>query len=60
MPRHFLTGAELSAADLGALLERRAWGLTYARVTFPDAAQQAYFATSVLPLVRDGERATSV
>jgi alkanesulfonate monooxygenase SsuD/methylene tetrahydromethanopterin reductase-like flavin-dependent oxidoreductase (luciferase family) len=37
-----------------ALLERRAWGLTYVRVTFPDDAQQAYFATSVLPLVHDG------
>ena len=36
---------------VGAVLERRAWGLTYGRVTFPDAAQQAYFAKSVLPLV---------
>ncbi len=42
-----------------ALLDRRAWGLTYVRVTFPDAVQQAYFAKSVLPLVRDGERPTS-
>jgi alkanesulfonate monooxygenase SsuD/methylene tetrahydromethanopterin reductase-like flavin-dependent oxidoreductase (luciferase family) len=42
-----------------ALLERTSWGLTYARVTFLDATQQAYFAASVLPLVRAGERPTS-
>jgi hypothetical protein len=34
-----------------ALLEPRIRGLTYVRVAFPDAAQQAYFAKSVLPLV---------
>src|SRR5262249_5483460 len=41
-----------------ALLERTGWGLTYLRVTFPDAAQQAYFASAVLPLLRDGVRLT--
>jgi alkanesulfonate monooxygenase SsuD/methylene tetrahydromethanopterin reductase-like flavin-dependent oxidoreductase (luciferase family) len=43
-----------------ALLERKSWGMTYLRVTFPDAAQQEYFGTQVLPLVAEAEAAAPV
>jgi alkanesulfonate monooxygenase SsuD/methylene tetrahydromethanopterin reductase-like flavin-dependent oxidoreductase (luciferase family) len=52
----FVEGAIVGTPERCAagLLERTSWGLTHARVTFPDAEQQAYFAETVLPLVRAG------
>jgi alkanesulfonate monooxygenase SsuD/methylene tetrahydromethanopterin reductase-like flavin-dependent oxidoreductase (luciferase family) len=58
----FVQGAIVGTPETcaAALLERTAWGLTYLRVTFPDAAQQAYFAKAVLPLVAAGDRLAPV